>query len=1059
MKLWVPLAVAAGCVFVLLHAAAPVVPADEQLARYRNLGKAFYENPTTQNEAVDAFSKALKLKPDSIREQLNYGLALLRAGKTAEGVAQLEKVQKRDPSLPHTWFNLGIVYKKQSEPDKATVQFEKMVQLVPDEPISHYNLGALYKQAGKTDQAVEQFETAARLNPNLAAAHFQLYNLLRTSGQPEKAHAELETFQRLKKQLEGAAIPEDVDWSDYAEVYDVAFNRTPDDKPADLRFRARKEGPAATGLLWIDLNGDGKQKLLTWSAAGIRIEPAGLIAGIKDVISVAPGDFNNDGLVDLCVLTSSGPELLVNVKGKFEKFAADLPRIRFEKAVWLDYDHDYDVDLILLGKKSMLFRNQGSAGFQDHSSDFPFEQGDAIDAVAFRVMSDTKSMDLAVAYRDRQGVLYRDKLSGKYEAQPLPLPAGAGQLTQADVDNDGWLDLLYARAGSIEVLHNGKGTLGSPEKVTTGSAETGFVLADLENRGVQDLIAGSSVLRNLGGLKFAEPKKVAALENCRTFAAADSDSDGRVDLACSTDTETRILLNETVSGNQWIRVRLAGIKNLKLSPGAEVEVKTGSRYQKRVYEGQPLLFGLGKEKTVDTVRITWPNGLIQNEMKQAANTAGFYKEAQRLSGSCPIIWTWNGKEFEYITDVLGVAPLGASSGDGQYFPVDHDEYIQIPGRSLAAVDGQYEVRITEELSEVAYLDHVRLVAVDHPSDLSVFTNEKFKGPPFPEFRLFGVKTRQYPVAAHEDSGRDVKEKLLEKDRTYPDGFSRTLTGVAQLHSLDLDFGANAGQANRAVLIMSGWVDWADGSTFLGVAQEGKGGLVPPYLQMKDANGNWKTVIEDMGMPAGKPKTIAVDLTGKFLSDSREIRIVTNLCVYWDEIFLSEETGQPVVKQTVLPQTLASLRFRGFSPSLIDPERKQPEAFSYNEAMPVSLWNPTPGRYTRYGDVRELTSAVDDKLVVMGSGDELRLHFDAASAPPLKPGWTRDFLLLVDGWAKDRDANTAFSQTTEPLPFHAMSQFPYPANEHFPKDSEHDTYRERYNTRPALRLIRPLFSRN
>jgi hypothetical protein len=211
----------------------------------------------------------------------------------------------------------------------------------------------------------------------------------------------------------------------------------------------------------------------------------------------------------------------------------------------------------------------------------------------------------------------------------------------------------------------------------------------------------------------------------------------------------------------------------------------------------------------------------------------------------------------------------------------------------------------------------------------------------------------------------------------------------------------------------------------------------------------------MGMPAGKPKSIAVDLTGKFLSASREVRIVTNLCVYWDEIFLSEETGQPTVKITGLPQASARLRFRGFSPSRIDPQRKQPEAFSYAEAMPVSLWNPTPGHYTRYGDVRELTGAVDDKLVVMGSGDELQLHFEAKSLSPLPPNWTRDFLLLVDGWAKDRDANTAFSQTTDPLPFHGMSQFPYPAKEHFPSDAEHSVYREEYNTRPALRLIRPL----
>ena len=82
-------------------------------------------------------------------------------------------------------------------------------------------------------------------------------------------------------------------------------------------------------------------------------------------------------------------------------------------------------------------------------------------------------------------------------------------------------------------------------------------------------------------------------------------------------------------------------------------------------------------------------------------------------------------------------------------------------------------------------------------------------------------------------------------------------------------------------------------------------------------------------------------------------------------------------------------------------------------------------------------------------------FPARGLPPLPPGWTRDFLLLVDGWAKDGDANTAFSQSVEPLPFHAMSRYPYPAAEHFPDDAAHRQYREKYNTRPALRLLRPL----
>ncbi len=196
-----------------------------------------------------------------------------------------------------------------------------------------------------------------------------------------------------------------------------------------------------------------------------------------------------------------------------------------------------------------------------------------------------------------------------------------------------------------------------------------------------------------------------------------------------------------------------------------MEVKTGAGYQKKIYQGVPLLFGLDGYKDVDTVRITWPNGLIQNETKQPVLTALNVKEAQRLSGSCPMIFTWNGKKFVFITDVLGVAPLGASSGDGHYFPVDHNEYIQIPGERMAERDGSYEIRIAEELREVSYLDRVQLIALDHTDATEIFTNEKFKSPPFPEFRLFGVKRRIYPAAARDSEGRDVLKRLLRRDRT------------------------------------------------------------------------------------------------------------------------------------------------------------------------------------------------------------------------------------------------------------------------------------------------------
>jgi hypothetical protein len=1047
-------------------------PAESQtgdaLWHHRNLGKAFYENPTTGPLAVEEFRKALELAPNSARERVNYGLSLLRAGKTQEGIEQLERAQKQDPSIPHTWFNLGITFKKDSQYEKAIAQFEQMAKLLPDEPISRYNLGYLYKLTDRAADALREFELATKLNPNLAGPHFQLYNSYRELGRPEDAAREQAIFQEIRKRQAGAAVPEDLDWSFYAEILDpVDPADARDDGPAvALKFAdTRLPGtfaPESAGVFAFDADADGRTDLLAWSADAVRlfknaetaVDGAGLDA-LKGVRAVAAGDYNNDGFQDLAVVADSGTALYTNAKGVFSKATLTLPTARFAKAVWIDYDHDYDLDLVIVGETSALLRNNGQAGFSDQTKDFPFVGGRALDAVALNFVADTDGRDILVTYAERGAVLYRDLLAGRYRPEPVEaLRAGAGALVARDVDNDSWIDVIAGGAPGLAVLLNRSGRFQAAQ--FTASAARAIAAGDFENRGFADLVVDGPVVRNQALGRFAAPG-AGALANAAAVATSDFDNDGRVDVAgVGADGSLHLMRNESVVTNKWVRIMLNGVKNLRLSPGAIVEVKAGARYQKQIYAGAPLHFGARDAAQLDTVRITWPNGLIQNEMRQPVGEALSFKEAQRLSGSCPMIFTWNGREFQFITDVLGVAPLGASAGDGTYFPVDHDEYIQIPGEALVARDGQFEIRVTEELREVAYLDQIRLVAVDHPSAVDIFTNDKFKAPPFPEFRLFGVNkdARVYPVAARDDRGRDVRPALLAKDRTYPDSFKRDYAGVAELHTLDLDFG-KAASANRAVLILSGWVDWADGSTFLGAAQEDPRGLIFPSIQVKDVAGQWQTAIDDMGIPAGKPKTIAVDLTGKFLSASREVRIVTNLCLYWDEIFLAETSGSPEVVMKALDVGTADLRFRGFSTPTIHPERKQPESFDYQRPMPLSMWNQTPGLYTKYGDVRPLTAEIDDRMIVMGSGDELRLLFPAASLPPLKDGWRRDFLLFVDGWAKDGDANTAFSQTVEPLPFHRMSAYPYPAGEHYPNTLLLRQYRDTYNTRPALRLLRPL----
>ncbi|HZT30246.1 MAG TPA: FG-GAP-like repeat-containing protein [Bryobacteraceae bacterium] len=944
-------------VLLALAQALPPASREEQLWEHRNLGKAFYEDPAGHNQAVEEFRKALDLAPDSPRERLNYGLALLRAGRLDEGAAELERVQREAPQIPHTWFNLGVVYKKRGQYQRAIDQFRHMIQLVPGEPVSHYNLGVLYKFLDKIEDAIREFETAARLDPNFVAPRFQIFNTYRELDRTAEAERAFEPFQQVKKQHDASgAEAEDTNWCVYAEVYDEAPRQKPgaSSRPAQ-RFEDRrlpgKADPRTAGLVVLDADGDGRPDLLAWSARGILLyrngaEPvdAGL-SGIADVVSVAPGDFNNDGLADLCIVTKTGAALYLNHKGVFQKFGTALPGGRFRKAVWLDYDHDYDQDLFLLGDRSVLLRNQGAAGFQDRTADFPFAPGRALDAVPLRVVPDTKALDLAVSYEDHPGILYRDRLAGTYEKTPLDaLPAGATGLAAADIDSDGWLELSY-RGSS---LRNRQGKLEAAAVAEHGPSGVAWAAADFNGDGLADL--------------------------------ATVDAEGGIHLH----------LNRTSAQDHWLEVSLVGVKNMILAPGTEVEVKAGTLYQKQVYLGVPLLFGLGSRSMLDTVRITWANGLIQNMMKQPADRAVQYKEAPRLSGSCPMIYTWNGQRFQFLTDVLGVAPLGARG-----FSVDHDEYVQIPGDALVPVNGRYRIRITEELAEVTYLDHVRLIAVDHPADVEIFNNDKWKSPPYPEFRLYPIGHRFYPVR---------KGQVL-------------------------DFGASAPQ-DHAVLVLTGSVDWPDASTFYAAAQTGSG-FLPPYLQVKDTRGRWQTVIPDTGMPSGKTKTIAVDLSGKFLSPSREVRIVTNLPVHWDEIFLGEERpGTPLHLKDLLPAD-AGLHLGGAAPS----------------------WDPTPGLYTRYGNVRDLLTTIDDRLVIMGSGDELELSFDASGLPALLPGAKRDFLLLVDGWAKDRDANTLFSQSVEPLPFHGMSHY----GDLYPHDPYHRAYREAYNTRPALRftsILRP-----
>ena len=196
----------------------------------------------------------------------------------------------------------------------------------------------------------------------------------------------------------------------------------------------------------------------------------------------------------------------------------------------------------------------------------------------------------------------------------------------------------------------------------------------------------------------------------------------------------------------------------------------------------------------------------------------------------------------------------------------------------------------------------------------------------------------------------------------------------------------------------------------------------PTLEAELPDGSWKPVPTDVGAPAGKTKTILVELGSIFPVGARRLRLTTAFEIHWDSASLCErvEPSQPVA----VPPDSTHLHWRGFSqfeelPAFL------PLTPQYDRTEPVPPWSRTPaGWCTRYGPVDDLVLGRDNEMVLLNGGDELALSFREDRLPPRQPGFIRDFFLYVVGWDKDADFHVGQGWRVEPLPFADMDDQGY-----------------------------------
>ncbi len=766
-------------------------------------------------------------------------------------------------------------------------------------------------------------------------------------------------------------------------------------------------------------------------------------------------DFDSDGDLDLAaVRTGGGPDLLRNVSGEgvfegpLEALGGKaLPQVeprRFHHLQATDADRDGDTDLLLAHDTGVLWLDNLRQGrFTERTP--PAPEGNLLGRLVGRLLGDDSEPALATG-------------------TPVRV------VRTADLDRDGVPEFVLAGASTAILKAGENGALApfplTPESVALPEGATDLALLDADNDGRRDLaLVADGELRVLTQTSESGPEalefqlaQVTGLPRDAGFSAVraeDLDDDGDQDLIAAGASGLYRIENLNGSENNWLRVRLVGLdignqKNNVFGRGTMIEVKSERAYQYIEVDRPVTHIGLGNRRRPDLVRVVWANGVPQNRLDPGENMT--IVEEQVLKGSCPFLYTWDGEKVTFVTDLLWGAPLGMPLADGVWNGYDPDELVRVDGARTR--DGFYDLRITEELWEAAYIDRVRLWVVDHREGVEVASNLRIVpgrghiGRPSDEV-VAGANIRPV-VQATDGRGRDVTERVRARDEVYADGYARSrFQGhAAEPWTFTFDLGEAPGKPVR--LWLDGWVFPADASLNLAIAQAVEHGdleMVMTRLEVETGDG-WRTLLDPMGFPPGKTKTMVVD-TPPLPAGARKLRIVTTRWLHWDRVAWSSEPdgidGDDVVVQARLDAASADLSYRGFS-APTRPAPNGPHLFDYQRSSAESPWLPFPGHYTRFGDVRELLDDVDDRQVVIGPGDEIRVLFDARELPPPAPGYSRTVFLESFGWDKDADRNTWKADSNLPLPFQTMSGYPFAPGESYPRTRELDAYREQWLTR-------------
>jgi len=975
-------------------------------------------------EARSVLRTAVEAAPDWTDAKVNYAIALMNltsdeeSGEDLAAIAidLMRDVVAAEPDNPNARFMLGfLLLHSHGESEQA---LEHLTRVSDPDSATLCWIGRAELDLGHLEAALKAYEQAALLDRHVAAALYGQFVCLTRLGRKDEARKKKEHWQRLRTPQEANLLTANA----YHEIglYALAIRRYPGSRP--------------------------KRREFEWDS--VPLDTTALSGA-----SVALGDIDGDGDLDAYL---PGALLENDGKGAFRK-RGEFPHAA---GLFFDFDGDQVLDLFLYGERDRLYRGAGDGSFTEVSALPPDPRRSRFALCADLDMDG--DVDLFVTEDGAPDRVLRNNRDGTFTESALGNSDPSRGAIVFDYDRDQDPDLLVAREGAPPLrFRNDRADGFVPAGPASLPRGTALVAGDFDRDGYEEVRAIDHPLL-LVDVDLDGAIDEVALPDMRSAAAADLDGDGTPEVLAIAKDGTAVVRKARVKAGHWIAFDLRGRTApsppqwaAPVGPGSRVEVLAGDLWQLQVsrsvsgFSGQHspwITFGLGERRRVDIVRILWPDRVLQAELDLPVNQLKVIREANRKPSSCPLLFADGKSGPRYVTDFLGSGGLGFFLEPGVYGKPDPDEVVAIG--PLEPIDGHYVLRILEPLEEVSYLDEATLLVVEHPLAIEVLANERFAcEEPFPEFRFWEIESRVAPQKAWNDRGDDVTQRVMEVDRRYPPVvLDKRFEGFAREHWLALDFTGRVPattEGEHLILILDGWVEYGYSHSNFAAAQAGVA-LAPPVLEVRVGD-VWQKAIANTGYPAGLPRTMTLDVTGVVTPQHPVFRLRTNLDVYWDRVTLGLDRGQRRARvHRVLPER-AHLHERGY-PREYSPDGAIPVLYDYGLMDQGYPFKTMSGDYTRFGEVAPLLQEADDCSVIFGKGEELVLRYPQAALPMPEDGTKRTFFLYAVGFCKDMDPYTAHPYTIEPLPFRAMSNYPYGADERFPDDEKRRRYRTEWNTR-------------